>query len=412
MHLRTAAKLLCLTAPGLVASISSEPLSTNGRWIVDADGNNVTYAGANWPGAAEAMLPEGLQYQSIEYIVGKLKDLGMNVIRLTYAIEMIDDIYETGADVSIKTSFINALGETNGTTIYNDVIKNNPQFNENTTRLEVYDAVATECYNQGIYVHLDNHVSKAEWCCSTTDGNAWFGDTYFNVTNWHRGWRYMAEHVKSLPGVKSIGMRNELRSPDDDTTLADDAYNWPTWYENMVENANQVHEVNPDLLLFFSGLDYDTTLSPIPTASDLGNGTSFKKTDFDFEDKIVLEIHNYDNSATSCSSLESSLVSDGFDALETDNSDIVNVLPVVMTEFGYLMDNTTYTEVYPTCLKEYLPSVHAGWMIWVLAGSYYIRQGTQDYDETWGLLDHTWESWRSPDAIESGIIPMVEASLG
>jgi len=25
-------------------------------------------------------------------------------------------------------------------------------------------------------------------------------------------------------------------------------------------------------------------------------------------------------------------------------------------------------------------------MIWVLAGSYYIRSGTQDYDETWGML--------------------------
>jgi hypothetical protein len=25
-----------------------------------------------------------------------------------------------------------------------------------------------------------------------------------------------------------------------------------------------------------------------------------------------------------------------------------------------------------------------GWMVWVLAGSYYIRSGTQDYDETYG----------------------------
>lgn len=83
------------------------------------------------------MLPEGLQYQSIEYIVGKIKDLGMNVIRLTFAIEMIDDIYETGADVPIKTSLINALGETNGTKIYDDIVSNNPQFGENTTRLEV-----------------------------------------------------------------------------------------------------------------------------------------------------------------------------------------------------------------------------------------------------------------------------------
>ncbi|PWY76068.1 cellulase family protein [Aspergillus sclerotioniger CBS 115572] len=412
MHIRNGIHLLGLLAPTLARAITSSPLSTSGRWIVDSDGNNVTYVGANWPGAEVAMIPEGLQYQSIEYIVGKLKDLGMNVIRLTFAIEMIDDIYETGADVPIKTSLINALGDTNGTKIYEDIVGNNPQFGENTTRLEVYDAVATECYNQGIYVHLDNHVSKASWCCSTTDGNAWFGDTYFNVSNWHRGWKYMAEHVKSLPAVKSIGMRNELRSPDDDTTLADDSYNWDNWYTNMVENAKQVHEVNSDLLLFFSGLNYDTTLSPIPTASNLGNDTYFKKSDFTFSDKIVLELHNYDSSATSCSSLSSSLLTDGFNALETDDSSIVNVLPVVMTEFGYEQDNTTYTEVYPSCLRKWLPSVHAGWMIWVLSGSYYIRQGIQDYDETWGLLDHTWSDWRSSEAIENGIIPMVEASLG
>jgi hypothetical protein len=34
------------------------------------------------------MIPEGLQYQSIKNIVKRVKDLDMNVIRLTYAIEV------------------------------------------------------------------------------------------------------------------------------------------------------------------------------------------------------------------------------------------------------------------------------------------------------------------------------------
>ena len=112
------------------------PFTTSGRWILDAAGHNVTYAGVNWPGAAETMIPEGLQYSSIESIVSKIKSLGMNVIRLTYAIEMIDDIY-AGGDNTMKTSFINALGTTNGTTIFNEVVKNNPQFSASTTRLQV-----------------------------------------------------------------------------------------------------------------------------------------------------------------------------------------------------------------------------------------------------------------------------------
>ena len=74
----------------------------------------------------------------------------------------------------------------------------------------------------------------------------------------------------------------------------------------------------------------------------------------------------------------------GYDALDSSNNSIVNVMPVVMTEFGHLQDDATYATVYSTCLKSYLTGIHGGWMIWVLSGSYYIRQGVQDYDETWG----------------------------
>lgn len=138
MHFTSVFRLLLLSAiPQIALTISSSPLSTSGRWIIDSNGQNVTYAGVNWPGAADAMLPEGLQYQSISTIVGKIKSLGMNVIRLTFAIEMIDDIYETGADVRIKTSLTNALGQQNGTVVFQQIIKNNPQFGTNTTRLQV-----------------------------------------------------------------------------------------------------------------------------------------------------------------------------------------------------------------------------------------------------------------------------------
>ncbi|BDD56431.1 hypothetical protein MAP00_001888 [Monascus purpureus] len=192
LSLRLIGTLLCAVVPQVVQSISPKPLSASGRWIVDSDGNNVTYAGVNWPGAADTMLPEGLQYTSIEDIVSKIKDLEMNSICLTFAMEMVGDIFENGADVLIKSSLINALGEKNGSPVFQQIIHHNPQFGINTTRLQVFNAVAHECYRQGIYVHLDNHVSKAKWCRSTTDGNSWFGDEYFDVDKWHRGWRYMA----------------------------------------------------------------------------------------------------------------------------------------------------------------------------------------------------------------------------
>ena len=46
--------------------------------MVNAKGDRLTYAGVNWPGAADTMVPEGLQYASISDVVKKIKSIGMN----------------------------------------------------------------------------------------------------------------------------------------------------------------------------------------------------------------------------------------------------------------------------------------------------------------------------------------------
>ncbi|KAF9894142.1 hypothetical protein FE257_009115 [Aspergillus nanangensis] len=400
---------LVLVGQALHSNALDAPFTVSDRWILDAQGSNFTYAGANWPGAGEVMIPEGMQYASIASTVSKLKDLGMNVIRLTFPIELVDDILDNGGDVTVQDSLINALGTSNGTSVFNQIQTVNPQITADTTRLQVYDMVAAECNEQGIYVHLDNHISKAMWCCSNSDGNAWFGDEFFDVEKWIRGLEYMADHAKSWPAAVSIGLRNELREPS--TANADYPYDWPTWYAQMTAAAKRANAANPDLLIFLSGLNYDTTLSPIPTGEDLGDGTTFNLSDFDFATKLVLELHNYDSSASSCDSLSSSLWNGGFNALDTSDASIINVMPVVLTEFGFEQDDSTWQSVYASCLRSWIPEQHAGWITWVIAGSYYIRSGAQDLDETWGMLDHTWSNWRSPDAIEQGLQVMVDASL-
>lgn len=125
------------TLPSLSARAISAPFVTNKQWIQDSTGKNFTYVGVNWPGAADVMIPEGLQYASIESIVSKIKSLKMNVVRLTFAIEMIDDIKDNGGDVTIQNAFNKALGTTNGPKVYQQVIKNNPSFNSKTTRVQV-----------------------------------------------------------------------------------------------------------------------------------------------------------------------------------------------------------------------------------------------------------------------------------
>jgi hypothetical protein len=113
------------------------PFTTSKQWILDSTRTNFTYIGVNWPGAADVMIPEGLQYSSISSIVSKIKSLKMNVVRLTFAIEMIDDIKDNGGDVTIEKAFQKALGTSKGNTVYQQVLKNNPQFNASTTRVQV-----------------------------------------------------------------------------------------------------------------------------------------------------------------------------------------------------------------------------------------------------------------------------------
>ncbi|KAH8904512.1 glycoside hydrolase [Coniochaeta sp. PMI_546] len=388
------------------ASWPNGPFVTSGRWIRDASGTNVTYAGANWPGAADVMIPEGLQYQSIETIVSKIKSIGMNAIRLTYAIEMIDQIYSNGGtDIPISTALTKALGATNGPKVLAQIIAKNPQFSASTTRLQVFDAVAAECAKQQIYVHLDNHISKGMWCCSTGDGNSWWGDTYFSTANWTRGLTYMANHGKSWPNLMSMALRNEPREPTN--AAAKSTYNWQSWYTYIKQGTEAIHSVNPDVLIFLSGLGFDTTLTPVVQGTALTPGSGkFSLSDFPgYANKLVLELHNYENSATSCNSLQSNLNNNGFSALGS------NKFPVMLTEFGFQMDASTWKGVYASCLASFLPAQKAGWFIWVLSGSYYIRSGTQDYEEGWGLLSHDWSTWRSPSYVNGALVTMVKNTL-
>jgi len=357
------------------------------------------------------MTPEGLQYSSIADAVTKIKSLGMNVVRLTYAIQMIDEYYENGEkDSTFLSSFVRALGSKNGTRVFRQIVGFNPQFNENSTRLDVFDAIAAECFKQEIYVHLDNHMSQAYWCCNTGDGNSWFGDVYFNINNWRRGLNFMATHGAKWGSMLSMSLRNELRSPDNNAALLP-KYNWENWYANVVPAMNGIHAANKDVLIFMSGLGFDTTMAPITTGANLGSGTTFDKTRFAYADKLVVELHNYQTTATDCAAIKRGLYDGGYNAMNLTDARVKNHFPVVLTEFGHAQTPADYATVYSTCLKDYLGGLNAGWMYWVLSGTYYIREGRQDADESWGLLNHDWTAWRDPASIARVMIPMVKETL-
>lgn len=221
---------------------------------------------------------------------------------------------------------------------------------------------------------------------------------------------------KDWPNLMSMSLYNELRppfsSPEPPTV---ENYTWEVWYDQVKRGSNAIHSANPDVLVFLSGINGGVDLSTVVNGEPFEpSNQTFNKSDFaGYEDKLVLELHSYDIviPVDNCPLYNENLFDAGYSAVR-DNA--TNKFPVMMTEFGFTNDattwqNDTYAECVQAFLKDQVPN--QGWMIWVISGSYYVRQGKQDYDETWGLLNHDWSDWRSPEFINGGLKPLVSETL-
>lgn len=184
-----------------------------------------------------------------------------------------------------------------------------------------------------------------------------------------------------------MSLRNELREATDSTTA--EPYTWDTWLKNVIPAATGIHSNNSLPLIFFSGLNYDTDDSFMIDGTTTDDGASFEPSSYPFSDKIVYEIHNYDNGATSCDDVRNYLYDNAYGAMNLSDPAHPNKGPVVMTEFGFNQEDGSSESVYAQCIQDVVldaPGGPAGWMQWVISGSYYIREGTKDFEETWGKL--------------------------
>jgi len=421
------------------------PLSTRGRDIVNSQGDTVTWAGINWPGSGETMIPEGLEWQSADAIIEKIANVGYNFICLTYAIEMVDDIYlRNGSDVPLEVAMINALGYENGTKVTNEIVARNPGWNASTTRFEIWDDIVRRAAEKEIYVHPDVHVGKAQWCCSHTDGNAWFDDLNFNTTYWLRGLRYVADWAKSHPNVVSMSLRNELRESWNVTNPPGLVYNWETLVGNMSAGCDAIHETNADLLITWSGMQYDQDLSALTTGTNLLTAPCYKCTatrdagrrepvifnldEHPWADKLVWELHLYsmseDLDTGTCDVIRQNLYRNGFNALGIEAppncsqtgskcAPATRLTPVILSEFGTAQNGSTlYNDTLQNCLKEYTLENNISWAMWSFAGSYRVRSGGQGVPDTWGLTNYDWTGWNYAQGIEDYWKPWVQQTLG
>ena len=209
------------------------PLKTTGRWIVDASGARFKLAGVNWYGAEERdHVVAGLEYRPVDQIARQIAALGFNVVRLPWSNELVED------DPVIDDRNLTA----------------NPQL-KGKHALEVLDAVVDALGKANLLVVLDNHTSRADWCCSDADGNGlWYTDKY-PESKWLADWRTVATRYRSRRHVIGADLRNELRS----------GANWggggPTdWRPAAERGARAVLATAPDWLVFVEGPHYDTEL--------------------------------------------------------------------------------------------------------------------------------------------------------
>lgn len=354
-----------------------------------------------------------------------------------YAIEMIDQVYERdGQDVPLEVAMIQALGYINGTKVTNEIVAKNPGWTKQTTRFEIWSDIASIAAEKGIFIHPDVHVGKAQWCCSHTDGNAWFDDVAFNTTNWLRGLSYVATWARDHPNIVSMSLRNELRESWNDTGLY---YNWQTLVGNMTAGCDAVHAANPDVLITWSGMQYDEDLSALTSGKNILTAPCYKCTavvdayrrdpaylDVDghaWADKLVWELHLYSSSEDvdtgTCAMIEAGLYRNGFNALGIDAPAACNVTndcppatritPVVLTEFGHGQDATVYNATLQSCLRDFTQEHGVSWAMWSLAGSYRIRSGVQGLGDTWGLTNFNWSGWNFPEGVEKYWKPWVAA---
>ena len=237
------------TGPRLAASWAG-PLSTSGRYIVDANGNRFKLEAGNWDGAqghwtgsgsatdpadnhageVSYDIPLGLDRAPLPKILAGLHSLGLNTIRLPYADAMIND---TSA-------------------VPDAAVAANPQLRGDTP-LQAYDAVVKALTDDGFAVILNNHTTSYRWCCGLDGNERWnSGQT---TQQWEADWLFMVDRYRANKRVVGADLRNEVRR---------DTWDDPNWglgdahdeYAAFEEAGNRILAADPDLLIIMEGINW------------------------------------------------------------------------------------------------------------------------------------------------------------
>ncbi|WP_371502251.1 glycoside hydrolase family 5 protein [Kitasatospora sp. NBC_00374] len=238
------------TAGGRLAASWTGPLSTSGRYVVDATGVRFKLKSGNWEGAqgtwtgsgdphdpaahahgenAENM-PLGLDRAPIARILGDFRTLGLNSIRLPFSNALIHDTAPV-PDAAVAA---------------------NPHL-RGKTPLQVFDAVVAALTADGFAVVLNNHTTTSRWCCGLDGNERW--NSGQSTDQWIADWVFMAERYRADKRVVGADLRNEIRR---------DTFDDPNWgwgdthdaYAAFEAAGNRILQTDPDLLIVMEGINW------------------------------------------------------------------------------------------------------------------------------------------------------------
>jgi endoglucanase len=362
------------------------PLETTSRWIVDSNGKRFKLASVNWYGAEEKdFVVAGLDFQDVHTIARAIRALGFNAVRLPFSNELVEtDPVIADARLAANPSL---LGE---------------------TALAVMDAVIDALAEEGLVVILDDHMSDADWCCSTTDGNGLWYNAAYPESSWIADWRTMATRYLSQPAVVGADLRNELRASDAGTPTWGGSDSTLDWHGAAERGGNAVLGVNPNLLVIVEGLNYSNDLTgaySLPVVLPVANRLVYSPHDYAFDHP----------SGVSASDLATDLGDEWGYILNQGQS---YTAPIWVGEFGTC--NTSASCVSGASdqggwfagFAAYLNDADIDWAYWAINGTEASGTGrTLGAPETYGVLDVTWTTSASP-ALTSALQSLQPATQG
>jgi endoglucanase len=359
---------LCLPIITTLASAQqaafTPPLHTSGHDIVDAAGHPVRLTSVNWYGFDQKeYVVGGLDHAPLATIVKQITGLGVNSVRLPWANETLER-NPLVADYAVKA---------------------NPQF-KGKHAMEIMDAVIHALAAAHIMVILDNHVSRADWCCSETDGNGLWYNTEYPETKWLADWQTIVRRYKKVPWVVGADLRNELRS----------GAAWGgtnpklDWHAAAERGGNAVLAANPKLLIMVESPEYST------------NFTGFDKLPVHLKlaDRLVYSPHAYNDDNHHFSSYEE--LKQAYDARGGFLLRMEPGVPLWVGEFGtcQTLDCGTNSDWFVMYIR-YVKENDLAWSYWPLNGTQSSGE-SRKYDtvEPYGLLSPDYQHIAAPKVVD------------